>query len=151
MNPCSPNVHLLKGNIKLNKYGALLILRNETWSFLSWKSDLHLVRLYLHQYYKRLAVLVLNSIQTDVEIISDGHLFLDSLQGKDEARTSSWCLNEAEISLMTWGWLCMYTYCVLCVYTYKCMSVPVKILDLWCLPPSLYAVIRLTWICTVYC
>lgn len=53
------NVHLLKENIKLNKNGALLILRNEIWSFLSLKSYIRMVHLYLHQYYKYLAVLVL--------------------------------------------------------------------------------------------
>lgn len=34
-NTICPHVHLLKGNIKLIKHGALLIWRNGMWSFLA--------------------------------------------------------------------------------------------------------------------
>ncbi len=65
----------LKGNIKLIKHGALLILRNGIWSFeppsLMWCTYICTSTTF------GCIEITLFNVQTEVEIISAGRLFLD--------------------------------------------------------------------------
>lgn len=115
----------LKGNIKLIKHDALLILRNGILSFELFCPQL------------TCAKITHFSIQTEVDIIRD--LFL-GLHGKDEARTSSFCLNEAETSLVDRTLMTKkgsVGVCGYCVCTCICECVPVMSSALCSILPSL--------------